>query len=72
MRKPLTVEEDARARADQKLADGKPIMDRALLLRCAERIDELKAALREISEQSLTRGGIWARQRADQALDSKN
>ena len=63
------VEKDARARAGQTLADGGPILDKALLLRCAETIETLKAALTEIAEQSQTRGGIWARQRAERALD---
>ena len=71
MSKPPTVEEDARIRAGQQLADGKPIMDRALLLRCAEQIEHLKAALREIVEQGQNRGGIWARQRAAEALERK-
>jgi hypothetical protein len=63
------VEKDARRRADQTLLDGKPIMDRALLLRCAETIEELKTALQDIAAQAQSRGGIWSRQRAEKALD---
>lgn len=64
-----TVEQDARARASDTLLDGKPILDRALLLRCADTIAALRAALEEIAAQSQSRGGIWARQRAERALD---
>ena len=67
-----TVENDARTRAAQTLLDGKPIMDRALLLRCADEIEHLKAALREIAANGQSRGGIWARQRAEAALDPGN
>ncbi len=63
------VERDARLRAAQTLMDGKPIMDKALLLQCADRIDRLTAALEEIAAQSQTRGGIWSRKRAEEALD---
>ena len=63
------VEADARLRAAQTLMDGKPIMDRALLLRCAETIEGLRAALEEIATQAQSRGGIWARKRAEDALD---
>lgn len=66
----IRVETDARSRAAQKLSDGKPIMDSALLLRCAETIEGLKAALEDIAAQSQARGGIWARKRAEDALDS--
>ena len=65
----FTVEKDARARAAQTLADGKPILDKALLIRCAETIEALKAALEEIAAQSQSRGGIWCRRRAEEALD---
>jgi hypothetical protein len=65
------VEEDARARAAQTLADGKPIMDRALLLRCVDEIEHLKAALRDIADHGQGKGGIWARQRARDALERK-
>lgn len=64
------VEQDARERAAQTLADGKPILDKALLIRCAETIEALRAALQEIAEQSQSRGGIWARRQAEQALDT--
>jgi hypothetical protein len=64
-----TVEEDARARASQTLADGKPIMDKALLIRCAEEIERLKAALQEIAAGGPSRGGVWARNRAEQVLE---
>lgn len=66
----IGVETDARSRAAQTLLDGKPVMDKALLLRCAETIEELKAALEEIAAQSQSRGGIWARKRAEDALGS--
>ena len=66
-----SVEDDARARAEQTLADGKPIMDRALLLRCAQEIDHLKAALQDIIADGQSRGGIWSRQRAQQALEPR-
>ena len=66
-----TVEMDARARAAQTLSDGKPITDKALLIRCATQIDALKAALEEIALNSPVKGGIWARQRAERALDSE-
>ena len=65
----MSVEQDARARAADTLLDGKPILDKALLLRCAETIEGLKASLKEIADQSQSRGGIWARQRAERALD---
>ena len=64
-----TIEADARARASQTLADGKPIMDRGLLLRCADEIERLKAALNDIVEHGQGRGGIWARKRAEQAME---
>lgn len=67
--KKIGVEKDARRRAEQTLLDGKPIMDKALLLRCAETIEGLKAALEEIAAQAQSRGGIWSRQRAEKALD---
>lgn len=63
-----TVEADARARAAQTYSDGKPIMDSALLLRCARQIEHLKAALEEIADNAPKRGGVWARQRAEEAL----
>lgn len=63
-----TVEGDARARAAQTYSDGKPIMDSALLIRCAEQIEHLKAALGDIADQAPKRGGVWARQRAEDAL----
>ena len=63
------VEHDARLRAAQTLMDGKPIMDKALLLRCADEIERLKAALADIAAQSQARGGIWSRKRAEDALD---
>lgn len=63
-----TVEDDARARAGQTLSDGKAIMDRGLLLRCAEQIEHLKSALQDIVENGQRHGGIWARQRAEDAL----
>ncbi len=66
-----SVEDDARARASQTLADGKPIMDRALLLRCVDEIEHLKAALRDIVGSGQSRGGIWARQRAQEALEPR-
>ncbi len=64
-------ETDARARAAQTLADGKPIMDKALLLRCADQIDSLRAALQDIAANGQSRGGIWARNRAEDALEQK-
>lgn len=64
-----TVEQDARGRAAQTLVDGKPIMDKALLIRCAEAIEHLKAALQDIAEGGPARGGVWARKRAEQALE---
>lgn len=64
-----SVEQDARARASQTLADGKPIMDKTLLIRCAEEIEQLKTALQEIAEGGSSRGGVWARNRAEQALE---
>ncbi len=67
-----TVEDDARARAEHTLSDGKPIMDKALLLCCADEIDQLKAALTDIADNGQGRGGIWARNRAQQALDGKS
>ena len=67
-----TVEQDARARASQTLLDGKPIMDKALLIRCAEEIEHLKAALEDIAESGPARGGVWARNRAEQALDRED
>lgn len=67
-----SIEDDARARAGQTLADGKPIMDRALLLRCVDEIEHLKAALRDIVANGQGRGGIWARQRAQDALDRRS
>ena len=67
-----TIEGDARARASQTLVDGKPIMDRGLLLRCADEIERLKAALDDIAENGQSRGGIWARKRAEQALEPKS
>ena len=67
-----SIEDDARARAQQTLFDGKPIMDRALLLRCVDEIEHLRAALRDIIDNGQTRGGIWARQRAEQALESRD
>ena len=67
----FTVEMDARARAAQTLLDGGPITDKALLIRCATAIETLKAALEEIAAQSGSRGAIWARQRAEKALDSE-
>ena len=70
--KRMSVEQDARARAAITLADGKPILDKALLLRCAETIEALRAALEEIADQSQSRGGIWARQRAERALDPED
>ena len=70
--KKSSVEQDARARAADKLLDGKSILDRALLIRCAETIEALRAALEEIAEQSQSRGGIWARQRAERALDPED
>ena len=63
------VEAEARLRAAHTLADGKPIKDKALLLRCAATIEGLRAALEEIAAQSQSRGGIWARKRAEDALD---
>jgi hypothetical protein len=66
-----SVEDDARSRAAQTLSDGKPIMDRGLLLRCAEEIEHLKAALRQIAEHGQARGGIWARQQAHAALERR-
>ncbi len=69
MTKPTpTVEDDARARAGQTLSDGKPIMDRALLLRCVEQIEHLQAALHDIIENGQRHGGIWAKRRAEEAL----
>lgn len=65
------VEDDARVRAGQTLLDGKPIMDRALLLRCVDEIEHLKAALRDIIANGQSRGGIWARQRAQDALEPR-
>ena len=70
--KRVSVEQDARARAADTLLDGKPILDKALLIRCAETIEELRAALVEIAEQSQSRGGIWARKRAERALDPED
>ncbi len=67
--KKMSVEQEARARAADTLLDGKPILDKGLLLRCAETIEALRAALDEIAQQSQSRGGIWARQRAERALD---
>ncbi len=67
----LTVEHDARARAAQTLSDGKPIMDKALLLRCVDEIERLKAALQDVADNGQSRGGIWARNRAEQALEHK-
>jgi len=64
-----TVEEDARTRAGQTLSDGKPIMDRQLLLRCVEQIEHLKAALIDITENGQRNGGIWAKRRAEEALE---
>lgn len=69
--KSTRVAQDARARAADKLLDGAPILDKALLLRCAETIETLRAVLDEIAEQAQSRGGIWARQRAERALDSE-
>lgn len=66
-----SVEHDARMRAGQTLSDGKPIMDRALLLRCVDQIEHLKAALQEIADQGQGRGGIWARERAKDALERR-
>jgi hypothetical protein len=63
------VEKDARERATYTLADGKPIMEKGLLIRCANQIELLKAALNEIATQAPKQGGIWARQRAEQALE---
>jgi len=67
-----TVEDDARARAEHTFSDGKPIMDKALLLCCADEIDRLKAALADIADNGQGRGGIWARNRAEEALDHRN
>jgi len=64
------VEAEARLRAAHTLADGKPIMDRALLLRCAATIEGLRAALEDIAAQAQSRGGIWSRKRAEDALES--
>ncbi|GEM_PF-4653026 len=64
------VETEARLRAAHTLADGKPIMEKALLLRCAATIEELRAALDDIAAQAQSRGGIWARKRAEDALES--
>lgn len=69
MRTKPTIEQDARARAAQTLADGKPILDKGLLVRCAEQIEHLKAALDEIAENAPARGGLWARNRAETALE---
>ena len=69
MRTKPTVEQDARARAAQTLADGKPILDKALLIRCAEQVEHLKAALADIAERAPARGGLWARNRAEEALE---
>lgn len=69
MGRAMAVEDDARARAAQTLADGKPIMDRALLLRCVGEIERLRSVLREIARHGQTKGGIWARQRAQEGLD---
>ncbi len=69
MRTKPTVEQDARQRAAQTLADGKPILDKALLIRCAEQIEHLKAALNEIAAQAPSRGGLWSRNRAETALE---
>ena len=68
----IKVEQDARTRAAATLLDGKPILDKALLIRCAETIEALRAALEEIAEQAQARGGIWARQRAERALDQQD
>jgi hypothetical protein len=67
--KKSSVEQDARLRAADTLLDGKPILDKALLVRCAETIEALRAAMEEIADQAQSRGGIWARKRAEQALD---
>ncbi len=72
MRARPPVEKDARDRAAQTLADGKPILDKALLIRCAEEIEYLKAALTEIAEDGGTKGGLWARRRAQDALDRES
>lgn len=71
LQKKTSVEQDARTRAADKLLDGTPILDKALLLRCAETIEALRAVLDEIAEHSQARGGIWARKRAEQALDQE-
>lgn len=63
------VEDDARVRAGQTLSDGKPIMDRALLLRCVDQIEHLKAALQDIADNGQRHGGIWAKRRAEEALE---
>ncbi len=47
-------------------------MDKALLLRCADEIDRLKAALTDIADNGQGRGGIWARKLAEQALEHKS
>ena len=65
----LPVEADARARAGQTYLDGKPIVDAALLLRCAEQIEHLKAALAEIAAHAPNRGGLWARKLSAAALE---
>ncbi|MDT7952885.1 MAG: hypothetical protein RQ966_15380 [Acetobacteraceae bacterium] len=70
--KKMTVADHARARAALTLADGKPILERAILLQCADAIDGLRKALEEIAEQSPARGGIWARRRAEEALDPED
>jgi hypothetical protein len=44
-------------------------MDKALLIRCAEEIERLKATLQEIAADGPSRGGVWARNRAKQVLE---
>ncbi len=46
-------------------------MDRALLLRCVDEIEHLKAALQDIVANGQGRGGIWARKRAEDALEPR-
>ena len=67
--KPRSIEADARARAGHTYSDGKPIMDAALLLRCAQQIEYLKSVLQEIAATAANRGGVWARNKAEEALE---
>lgn len=64
----LPVEADARARAAHTYADGKPITDAGLLIRCADQIEQLKATLKEIAANAPNRGGVWARKVAEETL----